>query len=178
MMDDFVIDEQKLKQLADRFNIEEDICKTLFKLYEDSVSKNIKAQYLAHIIRSLELSMRKMTGNELFVIKCVPMPKKNIIQNVQGRYNEGLCFIIYFNEDLLEYEKRSAVAHELGHLFMVALANEHFKRNPQLSEPLASLFGIFAIASKNQFYQNDALTYAKNIDAQGWDGFLDDFLPK
>ncbi len=186
MITDFVIDKQKLKQLADKFNIKENSCNALFKLYEDSVSKSIRTQYLAHIIRSLELSMREMTGNRLFAINCVPMPKEKIIRNAQGRYNEGLCFIIYFNKDLPEYEKRNAIAHELGHLFMVAFANDQlFKIYTQSKkmygdgndmEPLASLFGFFAIAAKNQFYQNDAPTCAKNITAHGWNGLLNDFL--
>lgn len=185
MINDFVIDGSKIKQLAVKFSIEENNCKKLFELYENSVSKSIKAQYLAHIIRSLELSMRKMTGNKLFAINCVPMPKGSIIRNAQGRYNEGLCFIVYFNEDLQEQEKRNAIAHELGHLFMVAFANQQFKTNKRLNkmygdghdmEPLASLFGVFAMAAKNQFYQNEALVCEKKITAHGWDGLINDFL--
>jgi len=185
MINDFIIDKQKLKQLAVIFNINEDSCKKLFDLYENSVSKSIREQYLAHIIRSLELSMRKMTGNKLFAINCVPMPKGSIIRNAQGRYNKGLCFIIYFNKDLPEYEKRNAIAHELGHLFMVAFANQQFGINRQLKkmygdgndmEPLASLFGVFVIAAKNQFYQNDALACKKKITAHGWNGLINDFM--
>ncbi|GBU25024.1 hypothetical protein R83H12_01663 [Fibrobacteria bacterium R8-3-H12] len=185
MINDFVIDEQKLKQLATEFGIKKDTCKGLFNLYENSVSKSIRAQYLAHIIRSLELSMREMTGNKLFVINCVPMPKESIIRNAQGRYNSGRFFIIYFNKDLPEPERRNAIAHELGHLFMVAFANHQFKGKVQSKkmygdgnkmEPLASLFGFFAISAKNQFYQNDAPTYMKNIATKGWSGLLNDFL--
>jgi len=185
MINDFVIDKKKLKQLANKFSINEDSCEILFGLYENSVSKSIRTQYLAHIIRSLELSMREMTGNKLFAINCVPMPKEKIIRNAQGRYNEGLCFIIYFNKDLPEYEKRNVIAHELGHLFMVAFANQQFRRNAQLRkmygdgnkmEPLASLFGIFAIAAKNQFYQNDAPKCEAKITRHGWSGLVGDFL--
>lgn len=185
MINDFVIDKQKLKQLATKFNIKEDSCKKLFELYENFVSKNIRGQYLAHIIRSLELSMREMTGNKLFVINCVPMPKEKIIRNAQGRYNNGRFFIIYFNKDLPEPERRNAIAHELGHLFLVAFANHQFKANKQLNkmygdgnkmEPLASLFGVFTIAAKNQFYQNDAPICINNITTKGWNGLLNDFM--
>jgi len=184
MINDFVIDKQKLKILAAKFNIKEDNCKWLFELYENSVSKSIREQYLAHIIRSLELSMRKMTGNKLFVINCVPM--ENSFRNAIGKYNEGYCFIIYFNKNLPEYEKRNAIAHELGHLFMVAFANDLlFKKYSQSKkiygdghdmEPLASLFGVFVIAAKNKFYQNDAPVFIQHIARHGWDGLLNDFL--
>jgi hypothetical protein len=182
MKRDFVIDGQKLKQLANNFGITESSCKNLFQIYEASVSKSIKTQYLAHIIRSIESSMREMTGNKLFTIKCVPMSMPKNFRNAQGRYNSGFCFIIYFNENLQEHEKRNAIAHELGHLFMVEFANQQFKKTKKIygvshnMEPLASLFGVFAIAAKNQFYQNDAPVCIKRITAQGWNGLVNDFL--
>jgi len=185
MIKDFVVNGQKLKQLANNFGITESSCKALFEIYEDSVSKSIKVQYLAHIIRSIESSMREMTRNKLFTIKCVPMSMPKNFRNALGRYYSGLCFIIYFNENLQEHEKRNAIAHELGHLFWLEFANQQFKKNKQLRkmygeghnmEPLASLFGVFAIAAKNQFYQNDAPVCITRITAQGWNGLVNDFL--
>jgi hypothetical protein len=185
MATDFVIDGQKIKQLAKDFGITEDSCKGLFKIYEDSVSKTIKVQYLAHIIRSIELSMMEITGNKLFTIKCVPMLMPKGFRNAQGRYNSGYCFIIYFDKTLSEYGRRNAIAHELGHLFWLEFANKQFKENKQLNkmygeghnmEPLASLFGVFVIAAKNNFYQNDAPECISRITAQGWNGLVNDFI--
>jgi Zn-dependent peptidase ImmA (M78 family) len=180
MQKDFVIDEKKLKQLASDFNISKDSCRKLFELYKDVVSKKIRTQYLAHIIRSMELEMRRITGNGLFVIKCMPMEKSTVREAV-GKYHENRFFIIYFNSSLPEEKKRIVLAHELGHLFLVAIAVHQWDKGSlkkyygegHYMEPLASLFGIFIIAAKNDFYQKEAIKYVKNVT---WKGLVDDFL--
>lgn len=177
MSKEFVINKIKIKQLAKEFNIGEKICFELFKSYKEDVSDKIKTQYLAHIIRSMELKMREITKNDLFVIKCEPI-ENSIIKEAVGKYHKNHCFIIYFNSNLGPVKQRIVLAHELGHLFWVAIANIFDKNvnEEHEMEPLASLFGVFTIAAKNDFYQNyqnEAIEYAKNTS---WNGLINDFL--
>jgi hypothetical protein len=66
---------------------------------------------------------------------------------------------------------RTIIAHELGHLFTLAIINNEkppIARVPadDPAEPVASIFGIFATASKNDFYRNVDI---KALNYQTWD---------
>jgi hypothetical protein len=59
-----------------------------------------------------------------------------------------------------EKELRVYLAYELGHLFIIAIVNNEAS-NPRKrldkdidTEPLSSIFGIFTMAGKNDFYRN------------------------
>jgi hypothetical protein len=64
-----------------------------------------------------------------------------------------------------EKQLRVCLAHELGHLFIIELANNNKIEGAELldkeaiTEPLSSIFGIFTIMDKNLFYKEKALEF-------------------
>ncbi|GHV13073.1 hypothetical protein AGMMS49938_06950 [Fibrobacterales bacterium] len=182
MPDEFKIDNSKLEKLAkkfktkDSFSLSSASCKKLFNLYSEVITERIRRQHLAHIIRSLESYLQEKTGNSLFTIKCyaVDLPFGD---NTQGHYRKGRCFDIYYNKSLSEDEVRICLSHELGHLFLEAYSymqkGKKLYEDAASMEPLSSLFGIFTIASKNDFYQNEANSC---INGETFNGLVDKFL--
>jgi hypothetical protein len=58
-----------------------------------------------------------------------------------------------------EKELRVYLAHELGHLFILAIVNNNKSPRDRIPddadiEPLSSIFGILTMANKNHFYRN------------------------
>jgi hypothetical protein len=139
---------------------------------------NIKGQYLAHITRVMENYFREMTGNPLFFIKYTPYTYSDKKTSCGAAFYPGRRFVIFYPPDLPERELRVRLAHELGHLFLLASLenNKHDKRLPVYegtTEPLSSVFGIFTISDKNHFYVN-VLESERNHES--WDSILEDFL--
>jgi hypothetical protein len=91
-------------------------------------------------------------------------------------YYRGQRFIIHYKRDLNDKEVRVHIAHELGHLFLIACLDSKMldKRAPLLekTEPLSSIFGIFTVSEKNDFYYN-VITSGRAHD--NWGAILDDF---
>ena len=144
----------------------------------DNLTTNIKGQYLAHITRVIENFFREMTQNPLFFIKYTPYSHNEKKTKCGAAFYPGRRFVIFYQPDLSERELRVRLAHELGHLFLLAV-KENKKTDKRLpvyegtTEPLSSVFGIFTISDKNHFYAN-ALESDRNH--KNWDAILSDFL--
>jgi hypothetical protein len=142
------------------------------------LTANIKGQYLAHITRVMENYFREVTQNPLFFIRYTPYLNNDKKTKCGAAFYPGRRFVVFYQPDLPEKELRVRLAHELGHLFLLAL-KEHNKIDKRLpvyegtTEPLSSVFGIFTISDKNSFYAN-VLEAGRNHE--NWDSILQDFL--
>jgi hypothetical protein len=146
--------------------------------YFGKLTANIKGQYLAHITRAMENFFREATQNPFFFIKYTPYSYNDKKTQCGAVFYPGRRFVIFYQPDLPERELRVRLAHELGHLFLLALKeqNKKDKRLPVYegtTEPMSSVFGIFTISDKNSFYAN-VLESGRNHN--NWDSILQDFL--
>jgi hypothetical protein len=174
---EFVIDSNKKAQIAVAFGLTLESVEDLYTSYV-SVAAKIKKQYLAHMVRAMEDFFKEKTRNTNFHIICEPF--KEIVpgqKNGLAQYYRGSKFVIYYNNTISETRSRMYIAHELGHLFLIALNDVANRRDDPMyegtTEPLSSIFGIFTIADKNDFYQNIA---ASGRNHPTWDSLLADFL--
>jgi hypothetical protein len=140
-------------------------------------SLDIKNQYLAHVIRAMELYICRETGNQLFRIICEPSLGDLEIGSAQYFYKK--FFIVHFNPKMNEKDLRVYLAHELGHLFLLAIVNNDKTPKKRLpndtdTEPLSSIFGIFTMASKNHFYRNVGAD--KRLNHLTWEEMEEAFL--
>lgn len=170
-MDKYKLDDSKIKDIAHNFGTDRDTVKKVKQIY-DPIAESMKHQYLAHVIRTVESEVRKVTHKEFFQIRCIPVsPNADLVNFGSAQYFPGQLYLIFYHPEQDEKQLRILIAHELGHLVIETLAQSHnFKF--KASEPLSSIFGILTILDKNDFYENDALKYQHN----DWNDMLKDFL--
>ena len=112
------------------------------------------------------------------IIKYTPYSHDERKTKCGAAFYPGRRFVIFYQSDLPEKELRVRLAHELGHLFLLAVKEQH-KLNKRLpvyegtTEPLSSVFGIFTISDKNHFYAN---VQESDRNHKSWDSILSDFL--
>jgi hypothetical protein len=138
---------------------------------------NIRGQYLAHIIRAMEEYIREKTVNPLFRIVCEPSLGNLEIGSAQYFFRK--FFVVHYNPGMSEKELRVYLAHELGHLFILAIVNDDRPPRDRIPddadiEPLSSIFGIFTMANKNDFYRN--VKDNTSLNHQTWDEMEKAFL--
>ena len=171
----FKINDEKLRHIAKEFDIEFESALSLYKEYE-KIHNGMKGQYLAHIIRTMEVQLQKLTGNPLFKIVIDPIPVDDKIFTARAQYQKNSFFLISYPAHLNDIQLRVYLAHELGHLYLIEFLNNIDKdanfTEKTKTEPLASLFGIFAILDKNDFY---ATIGEKNLLHSTWQAVIDDF---
>jgi len=168
----FKIDDAKKRKISENFKIDKSIVETLHKVY-DGFSSYIRKQFLAHFMRGIECYIREYLNDKRFIVICEPYkefypeqkpasslyyaPKKEDRSNDKDRSR----FVINYNEDLNEKELRDYIAHEIGHLLLRKLKRDNdllkdwntLKTNP-IEEIYSSIFGIYIISEKNDFYDN------------------------
>jgi hypothetical protein len=178
MNNDYKIDSIKINKIVSEFNIKKESVEELQKHYVD-FSPNIRKQYLAHIMRSLECYFRKVLKNDRFIVICEPYKKFSPGQkHASADYFQGSKFVIYYDNNLPDIKKRDYIAHEIGHLFLLAKkdnANKDKRENMYAgtTEPLSSIFGIFAMSEKNDFYANYDVSVENH---RSWQEILDNFV--
>jgi hypothetical protein len=125
----------------------------------------------------MEVYFREKLQYSRFIIVCRPAkadssPSKKSF----AHYYRGQGFVIYYQDNLTDKEKRTHIAHELGHLFLVALKDkdaDHRKEVDESSvEPLSSILGLFTISDKNDHQANMA---GASYNHASWQEILDDF---
>jgi len=179
---EFDITPEKIDRIVSSYNVQgisitRDNVEQVYSEFK-KLTTNIKGQYLAHITRVMENYFREMTGNPLFFIRYTPYTNSERKNSCGAAFYPGRRFVIFYPPELPERNLRVCLAHELGHLFLLAtLENKKIdKRIPVYegtTEPLSSVFGIFTISDKNCFYAN-ALESDRNH--KNWDAILNDFL--
>jgi Zn-dependent peptidase ImmA (M78 family) len=178
MSDEFVITDDRLSIIADTFGIEKGSVEKLHREFS-SLEVQIKNHYLAHICRVLEVFFKEKTGNREFFIECKPYrinaPGQRGAISYYFRFHK---FAILYDSTLPERERRINIAHELGHLYLLAryYAETGVENEPKFektTEPLCSIFGLFTISDKNHFYQS---LRTSGRDHDSWQKILDDFI--
>jgi Zn-dependent peptidase ImmA (M78 family) len=177
MSDEFVITGERLTCIADTFHVSRESVEKLFYEFE-KLRVQIKDHYLAHISRVLEIYFKEKTGNREFFIECKPFrintPEQRGATSIYHRFHR---FAIYYDSTLSERERRINIAHELGHLYLLAryyadTGKDSEPKFDRTTEPLSSVFALFTISDKNHFYET--LT-ASGRNHDNWQSILDDF---
>lgn len=119
-------------------------------------------EYLAHLIRTMEIFVRNQKNKDYFRITVTPNNSSGKIESLAWASYSGdwYSFDIYYDEKLDEIQKRVAIAHELGHLFydVISETTEQSAR-----ETLSTLFGIAAMLHKYQC-KSDTPLYGSEKD--------------
>jgi hypothetical protein len=176
--DEFKITAEKKKTIADSFKIKLDNVEDLYSCYSVLID-TIKGQYLAHIMHSMEIYFRKKLQYRYFIISCEPYRATLTGQKKSSaHYFQGQGFVINYDKSLPEKQARVHIAHELGHLFLIALKDisakdKRFNMYEGTTEPLSSILGIFTLSDKNDHYSN-AESFGYNH--ANWEEVLNDFL--
>jgi hypothetical protein len=178
MAEEFEITDEKLKAISQRFNVNEGTVRLVHGIFLKVIG-GVKNQYLAHIIRCMEAYIRKETNNPFFQINCFPLDPNSPMLNVGcAQYFPKQFFTVFFHPNMEEKQLRVCLAHELGHLFIIELVNENKNDGETLlsastlTEPLSSIFGIFTITDKNDFYKD----CGRNLNHNSWDDIVEDFI--
>jgi len=177
MSNEFEITGKRLDRIADTFHVSREAVDKLYGEFE-KLRVQIKDHYLAHISRVLEVYFKEKTGNKEFFIECKPFRV-----NAPGQrgavsfYRRFRRFTVNYDSTLPERERRINIAHELGHLYLLAryyaeTGNEYNQKLEITTEPLSSIFGLFTISDKNNFYENLTASGRNHAD---WQSILDDF---
>jgi len=190
MSDEYKINDAKIDKIAVGFSIDKDVVKILHKAYLN-FSPYLQGQFLAHVMRGIECYFRKRMKNDRFIVICEPYKEFHKNQKQASAYyyppktvircydKQNSSFIINYNENLPEKELRDYIAHEIGHLFWVATIDMIKKDIPKnksadiTTEPLSSIFGIFTMSEKNDFYANFDTSIRNH---ENWQEVLDYFL--
>jgi len=172
-----VITDERLTRIAEEFRVSQESVAKLHAEFE-KLRGQIKDHYLAHISRVLEVYFKEKTGNREFFIECKPFRI-----NAPGQrgavsfYHRFQRFAINYDSTLPERERRINIAHELGHLYLLAryyaeTGKEYDPKLEQTTEPLSSIFGLFTISDKNHFYETLS---DSGRNHNNWQSILDDF---
>ncbi|MCL1910629.1 MAG: ImmA/IrrE family metallo-endopeptidase [Leptospirales bacterium] len=180
-MPDFTITDEIIAKIAAQCGIDKYKVKTLNEFYK-MFAVAMKQQYLAHVIRTMEEQLRKVSGNEMFRIVCSPVGESSKELGIaSAQYFEKRYFAIYYHPNTDEKQLRVLLAHELGHLFLIEMLNsieilnsnnnQHPYNEKTNTEPLATILGILTIFDKNEFYHNKTTPYKHTSP----DAILQDF---
>jgi Zn-dependent peptidase ImmA (M78 family) len=178
MTTEFQIDSSKLAKIAGTLSVNKGTVQKLYQEYQ-KFSPHLRDQYLAHIMRSVECYFRIRMKNSRFIVICEPYTNFTEGQKqASADYFQGSKFVINYNRNLPEKDLRAHIAHEIGHLFWLAtidLREKNKRKNMYTgtTEPLSSIFGIFIISEKNDFYANYDATTRNHCN---WQEILDCFV--
>lgn len=167
-MTQFVMTSEKEKFIAEQFEVKHETVSDLFKKYTELNSLN-KKQYLAHIMRSLEEYIRIHCEAPFFRITCRASSENPALKGTGcASYKKKQSFNIIYDSQLEPKAARVVIAHELGHLFWITLSEREFTDS---HEPLSSIFGIFTIMDKNDFYAGKTT----ELQHDSWQRIVTDF---
>lgn len=164
----YAMDNQKAKYIAETFNLNEESVMKLFQRYEELNVMN-KKQYLAHIMRSLKQYIRDHCKAPFFRITCRESSSNPELKGTGcASYKKGQSFTVLYDSQLEPKQARIVIAHELGHLFWIVLSDTEYEDS---HEPLSSIFDIFTILDKNDFYMEKTAPFQHD----SWQSIVSDF---
>lgn len=167
-MSQFSIDDEKIKKISDVFSLKEENVRDLYDKYT-TLNSRMKDQFLAHVMRSLEEYIRENCEAPLFRITCRASTDNPAIKGTGcASYREKLFFNIVYDSRMDQKQARVVIAHELGHLFAITVFRREYKDK---HEPLSSIFGIFTILDKNDFYAEKTVPFQH----KSWEDVISDF---
>lgn len=173
-MPDFTITDEIVTKIAKQYNTTKEQVEGWQRFYE-VFAVDMRQQYLAHMIRTMEERLRRISGNEMFRIVCSPVDADSKKLGIaRAQYYKNRYFAIYYHPRTDEKQLRILLAHELGHLFIIEMLNStldmQYNESTQI-EPTATIFGIFAIFDKNEFYHNKTAPFKHKTPEDILDGF-------
>jgi len=172
-MANFTVTPEIITKISGDFKIQEKEVDALYKAYECKIAGKMGQHYLAHLIRTMEETLRKLPGYELFCIVDSPTSGEGRLLDMAGsQYFPQRLFVMYYDPRTDEKQLRNMLAHELGHLFLTEFFNAGAWDNKDIVERYSTLFGIFAILDKNDFYHNKT----KPFKHDKLEDVLDDFI--
>jgi hypothetical protein len=183
-MSDFKIigeTDPKIPFIAQKLEVEEDQLKEFLPVFNEFY-ETVCFQHLAHLMRAMELFVRKKTNKPFFKIVWKKMPDDYKISLSTVNLAVGLKWDDKYgivtpaklsnNDDLRQL--RVYVAHEMGHLFFSTINQDKEKRKDgKLHQDMANIFGVFAMLKRNEFY----LEKAPDISHSSWKEVVDGFVP-
>jgi Zn-dependent peptidase ImmA (M78 family) len=153
------------KSIAEEYNVALELVDGVYRLYE-TIKSLMTEQYLAHVIRTMETKLREITGNPMFQIRCnASDPDSKELGVTCAIYQPSEFFSMLYHPKMDKKQLRIYLAHELGHLFLIEFFNVSFHQNYNKdteTEPLCSIFGIFAMLDKNDFYHSKTAPFKHN----------------
>jgi len=186
--DEFKINNQKLKKISEKFQIDEVNLKKIYDAYLE-FSLYLKKQFLAHVMRGIECYIREHVKDSRFIVVCEPYKELDPVNKpassvfytpkipVRSAYRGS--FVIHYDKKLLddgnEKKLRDYIAHEIGHLLLRKLNKglfEHWNTNnaSPIDEKSSSIFGIFTMSEKNDFYVN-----CETLNHSSWQELFEHF---
>ena len=135
----FKINEEKIETIAKELKVDKDVVALLSKHYT-KIQNGMKEQYLAHIIRTMEVQLQELTENQMFKIIVDPVPLSDTNFTARAQYQQGQFFWICYPSHLDDIQLRVYLAHELGHLYLVEYINNIGIENLKTLEFLTSDF--------------------------------------
>lgn len=160
MKNKFSCPDSAIRKISEEFPLNEKNIVKISKLYEKLIDE-IPYQYLAHIIRTIEEYIRThIKGADFFRITCKPIKNNEKIKGLaSATYQKFYSFDIVYDDsgdnDESEINKRVWIAHELGHLLVSVMLDQHYNLKPH--EPLSSVYGILITLHK-KFCKNTERT--------------------
>jgi len=178
LKEEFEVTDEKLNDISKRFRVRKSDVKLLHRLFSDVIN-GVKSHYLVDIIRSMEAYLRKVTNNQSFQIRCEPTQyTTRMLHAVYTYYYPKNLIHIFFPPSMEEKQLRIRLACVLGHMFLKELDNnkkesgEPLLSEKTLYESFSSIFGIFTIMDKNDFYTNQA----RNFNHHSLDEIINEFV--
>ena len=172
-MPSFKVTAGVLKEISSKFGMAQKTVAEIHDIYEKKILKVMRRHYLAHVIRTMEETLRQHTGNQMFRIICTPVDESKNLGSA-GQYFKGDFFAITYNLQTDERQLRTQLAHELGHLFLIEFVNAKFGANyteKTQIESLSTTMGIFTILDRNLFYQKNKALYTDDSPDDVLNGF-------
>jgi len=171
-MPDFIVKDDTIEKIALQYGVRKDTVGHTYTFYKE-LSVGIRRQYLAHIIRAMEEELRHVSENQFFVIKLYPVNAGSKELGIaSAQYFKNRYFSIYYHPNTDEKQLRILLAHELGHLFLIEWLNNMRQdqdkeyNEKDITEPVSTIFGIFATLDKDDFYHRRMYDYRHNTQEE------------
>ncbi len=163
-----------INKIIESLEITRDDFDNIFNKYNNDVNTLIQGNYLSHLKSSVET----MINAKLLQDVTSNMQKhKKITERIFSIFIESSetipCYalvdifdysaIIYYHIKLTDREKRIAIAHELGHIFIHHFFSDTY-RSKHKKEKIAYLFACISLLDRNAFYLNGSKVFMYNSD--------------
>jgi len=168
----FELTPNKFSFIAKELGVNETQLDDLYNNHFKDFYETVRFQHLAHIIRAMEMIIRKKEENQSFRIEWKSMPEGYKIQSaISLKWPDKFGIVVpakLVDEDLIKL--RVHVAHELGHLFFITHYPEQ-KNDIELNHKMANVFGVFTLLERNKFYDKKA----RLMCHEKWEDVVEDF---
>ena len=177
----FELDQNRIEKIAEKFDVKKTDVERFHGLYRDKIMPLVENQYLAHLCRALEDYHREKGEHDSFTIRLKSIPTKKRcygrVQYIKKREGKSPQYLVHFYDNIDVLKKRVIISHELGHILCALtlknLKNSKFDPNDiEHAEPLSSLFGLFALMERAEFYKEKSPEYTHN---NSFEELLNDF---